>query len=63
MMTSSLHPGDHVVTTFGDPDLAEGSIGIVQAVHDDPFDGVDVMFSSGVFNVVATALQKGTYRT
>ncbi|MFJ3025994.1 hypothetical protein ACIPH4_34265 [Streptomyces tendae] len=59
-MEQVLYPGDSVVTVFGDPDLPEGSVGTVRAVHGDPFDGVDVVFGSEVFNVVATGLEPST---
>lgn len=49
-------PGQKVATTHDDPQLPEGSVGIVQAVHPDPLDGIDVNFAVGPFNVVASEL-------
>ena len=53
----TFQPGTEVVTTFDDPDLPEGSVGIVIEVHPDPADGVDVDYPSGVFNVIGSELR------
>jgi cell shape-determining protein MreC len=51
-----IFPGQKVVTTHDDPELPEGSVGIVQAVHPDPIDGINVRFDAGMFNIVASEL-------
>ncbi|MEV0445161.1 hypothetical protein AB0I84_23270 [Streptomyces spectabilis] len=48
--------GDWVVTTFADSELPEGSMGRVTRTSEDPCEGVDVRFGSGMFNVMAIGL-------